>query len=122
MTIARDGKGRFPKGASGNRRGRPRSTPQRIETLADINDMIIRVMNMRTTIRSSEGERSVSLLEANVLRLAMGGADNRLAAVHSITLTRQAIWGRQEQLIREEKMRQFEMQKELPDCLRDDAE
>lgn len=121
MLTERDSRGRFPKGASGNRRGRPRSTPRRIETLADVDDMIIRVMNMPTTIRSSEGEKIVSLLEANVLRLATGNADNRLAAVHSINLMRQAIWNYQDYRRREGERRQSEMEQELAACLPDNG-
>lgn len=118
MTTERDTRGRFPKGTSGNRRGRPRSTLQRIETLDDIDQMIIRVMNTPTTIRSSEGERSVSLLEANALRLATGNADNRLAAVHSINLMRQAIGTIHDRREREEKQRKFDMEKEMAGYLR----
>lgn len=121
MAPERDGRGRFPRGTSGNRRGRPRSVPRRIETLADIDGMIIRVMNMPTTIRSSEGEKSVSLLEANVLRLATGNADNRLAAVHSINLMRQAVWNYQEYLRKEEMMRQSEIDRGLAGYLPDDG-
>lgn len=121
MPTERDGRGRFPRGTSGNRRGRPRSTPRRIETLADVDEMIIRVMNMPTTIRSSDGEKSVSLLEANVLRLATGNADNRLAAVHSINLMRQAIWNYQEHLRKEELMRQSEIDRGLPGYLPDNG-
>lgn len=121
MPTERDGRGRFPKGMSGNRRGRPRSTPRRIETLADIDEMIMRVMNMPTTIRSSDGEKSVSLLEANVLRLATGNADNRLAAINSINLMRQAIWNYQEYLRKEEMRRQSEIDRELSGYLPDDG-
>lgn len=121
MPTERDGRGRFPRGTSGNRRGRPRSVPRRIETLADVDEMIIRVMNMPTTIRSSDGEKSVSLLEANVLRLATGNADNRLAAVHSINLMRQAIWNYQEHLRKEELMRQSAIDRRLPGYLPDDG-
>lgn len=118
MKTERDKKGRFPKGTSGNRRGRPRSTLQRIETLDDIDGMVVRVMNTPTTIRSSEGEKIVSLLEANVLRLATGNADNRLAAVHSINLMRQAIGTIHDRREREEKQRKFDMDKEMAGYLR----
>ena len=87
----RDGKGRFPKGTSGNRRGRPKSRDRWIETPEDLNDMIIEVMNMPTTIRTAAGEETVPLIKATMLRLATGQADNRLAASYAISHMRNAL-------------------------------
>ncbi|MCW2404579.1 hypothetical protein M2336_001208 [Sphingobium sp. B1D7B] len=88
----RDNKGRFPKGTSGNRRGRPRTTHRRIETIEDFDEMIIDVMNMPTTIRTAKGEETVPLIRATMLRLATGQAENRLAASHALSLTRSALF------------------------------
>ena len=93
--------GRFAKGTSGNRRGRPKTVIRMLETPEDLDDEIIDVMNMPTTIRTSAGEEVVTLYRATVLRLATGNAENRLAAVHTISLTRQAIWAKSERLKRQ---------------------
>ena len=95
--------GRFAKGTSGNRRGRPKTVIRRLETPEDLNEEIMDVMNMPTTIRTSAGEEVVTLFRATVLRLATGNAENRLAAVHTISLTRQAAWARSERLKRERR-------------------
>ncbi|WP_443018579.1 DUF5681 domain-containing protein [Sphingobium sp. S8] len=42
--------GRFAKGSSGNRRGRPRTVIRRIETPQDLEEEVLDVMNMTTTI------------------------------------------------------------------------
>lgn len=110
MTEQSNG-GRFAKGTSGNRRGRPKSANRRLETPADLDEVIIDVMNMPTMIRTSAGEEIVPLFRATMLRLATGKADNRLAAVHAIHLTRQAVWANQERLERLEKQRQYLMQR-----------
>lgn len=93
--------GRFAKGSSGNRRGRPKTVIRRIETPEDLEEEVLDVMNMTTTIRTSAGEEVVTLFRATVLRLATGKAENRLAAVYTISLTRQAVWARSERLKRQ---------------------
>ena len=103
--------GRFAKGTSGNRRGRPKSANRRLETPEDLDEVIIDVMNMPTTIRTSGGEEIVPLFRATMLRLATGKAENRLAAVHAIQLTRQAVWANRERLERLEKQRQYFMER-----------
>ena len=95
--------GRFAKGTSGNRRGRPKTVIRRLETPEDLDEEIMDVMNMPTTIRTSGGEEVVTLFRATVLRLATGNAENRLAAVHTISLTRQAAWARSERMKRERR-------------------
>lgn len=87
--------------------------------MVDVDEMVLRVMNTPTTIRTSAGEKSVTLLEANVLRLATGNADNRLAAIHSIAMFRQAAWNR------EERLRKIRQAKQLPlgyDCDEEEEE
>lgn len=96
----RDNSGRFPKGVSGNRRGRPKSQHRRIETLEDCDETTISVMNTQTTIRTPDGDRSVTLFEANLLRLATGKADNRLAANLVIQVMRQALAARDQRVQR----------------------
>jgi len=88
----RDNKGRFPKGTSGNRRGRPKTSHRRIETPEDFDEMIIDVMNMPTTVRTAKGEEIVPLIRATMLRLATGQAENRLAASYALSLTRSALF------------------------------
>ncbi|MCW2370785.1 DUF5681 domain-containing protein [Sphingobium sp. B11D3D] len=87
----RDGKGRFSKGTSGNRRGRPKSRHRRIETPEDLDEMIIEVMNLPTTIRTPKGEETIPLIRATMLRLATGQAENRLAASYAISLMHTAL-------------------------------
>lgn len=102
----RDGRGRFPRGTSGNRRGRPKSANRRLETPEDLDEVIIEVMNMPTAMRTPSGEENVSLFKATMLRLATGKAENRLAAINAIHLMRQATFSRQQRVEREEKWRQ----------------
>jgi hypothetical protein len=106
MTERSNG-GRFAKGTSGNRRGRPKSANRRLETPADLDEVIIDVMNLPTTIRTSAGEEVVPLFKATMLRLATGKAENRLAANYAISLMRQATWAHTERLKRLEKQRQY---------------
>ncbi|MBU0554952.1 MAG: hypothetical protein KKD64_06685 [Alphaproteobacteria bacterium] len=88
----RDNNGRFPKGTSGNRKGRPRTSHRRIETPEDFDEMIIDVMNMPTAVRTPKGEETVPLATATMLRLATGKAENRLAASYALSLTRSALF------------------------------
>jgi len=117
----RDSRGRFPRGTSGNRRGRPKSANRRLETPDDLDDVIIEVMNLPTTIRTSAGEENVPLFKATMLRLATGKAENRLAAVHAIHLMRQATWSRQQRVEREEKWRRQLEEQELTAAINSDV-
>ena len=112
--------GRFAKGSSGNRRGRPKTAIRRLETPEDLDDEIIDVMNLPTTISTSAGEEVVTLYRATVLRLATGNAENRLAAVHTISLTRQAVWARAERLKRQRRYLGNQGQRD-PDFDEDDS-
>lgn len=100
-------KGQFPQGKSGNPRGRPKSPKRRLDTPEALDEVIIDVMNMPTTIRTPSGEETVSLFRATMLRLATGKAENRLAAVHAIQLMRQAVWSYKHRVEQEEKQRQY---------------
>lgn len=98
--------GRFAQGASGNRRGRPRKHPVRIETLEDLDDMVISVMNRTTKMTTGDGEEIVTLIHANMLRLASGTVKNRLAAEATIGLMRKAISSRAERMERARRLAQ----------------
>ncbi len=88
---ARASNGRFPKGSSGNRNGRPKSrAARRLETSEDLDEAIIDVLNRLVEVKTAEGSTRISLYHANVLNLATGNAQNRLAAKAFIDLARSA--------------------------------
>ena len=83
--------GRFAKGTSGNTKGRPKTKIRRFGTMEDMDNAIIDVLNYPTTIKTSEGSKTLTLGEANILSLGTGTASNRLAAKHLIDLGQGAL-------------------------------
>ena len=101
----RDKAGRFPAGVSGNRRGRPRKTPKRLETPFDLNEIIIDVMNMPTIIRTAAGEETMTLFKATLLSIATGNTKNRIASDRALQMFRAATWERWQHMSVEERRR-----------------
>lgn len=101
LMTERGNGGRFAKGSSGNRRGRPKSRSRRLETPEDLEEVIIDVMNMPVRV---SGEETVSLFRATLLRLTTGAIENPIAARHALQLMTQATVSRS-QRIAEEKLR-----------------
>lgn len=87
--TARDVKGRFPKGSSGNRKGRPLKQVRRYETLEDFDRVIIDTAN-RPAGKTSDGKEGPVLFAYAALNLATGASENRLAARHFIRTVQEA--------------------------------
>jgi Family of unknown function (DUF5681) len=92
--MERDTKGKFSKGTSGNRNGRPRAKSFRLETPNDVDEAIIRIMNRPTNINLGGRLETVTLFEYNVVGLASGAVKNRLAAKSFVDLAKGAVVSR----------------------------
>ena len=89
-----DAPGRFKKGApSPNPRGRPARKIKRIETIDDLNMLIVENMN-RPIIRRTKGGQvlpPVTTVEHNIDLLGSGDPPNRLAAQTYVELCKSAL-------------------------------
>jgi hypothetical protein len=88
--IARETGGRFAKGSSGNRKGRPRLQHSRRETPADFDEIILNVANRKVPGDADRGVEGMDLFTYNVLTLATGKAVNRVATKQWIELVQAA--------------------------------
>jgi hypothetical protein len=86
----RDQQGRFPKGMSGNTRGRPKAKKHRLETPEDLDDIILQIANRKVPGDASRGMESIDIFTYNVLLLGTGAAKNRIATKDFIEMVRGA--------------------------------
>lgn len=95
-------RGQFAKGTSGNRRGRPKKKPIGFRTLAELDEVILGVMNRQ--VSSGSGGERMTLLEFNCTSLATGKSANPLACRSVIRIAIDCA-KREEERIREAEWR-----------------
>lgn len=86
-TIERAAKGRFAKGGrSPNPGGRPRAPREEVPLPAKYRRAILRIANRKTEVKIGGKPEAMTLYEANVLGLATGNIQHRLASKNFIDL------------------------------------
>lgn len=98
----RDAKGRF-NGASGNPNGRPKKKSERLLTIADLDDITLRVASTPVNVAIDGKSLTVTVFEQTMWAMATGKASNRLAVGQFATLVRSAAYGRERRSSEEER-------------------
>lgn len=78
--MAHSSNGKWAAGKSGNARGRPKKEqPKVLTTLADLQEVALRVANRPMTITIDDRKETMSTYEANMFGMATGSGQSRLA-------------------------------------------
>jgi len=88
--MGRDAKGKFEKGTSGNNNGRPKAARKKLQSLEDLDKIVLEVASRPMTVRSAGGQETVTMFQANLMGLASGSLANRMAAKNFIDTVRRS--------------------------------
>lgn len=99
----RERSGRYKQGVSGNLNGRPKKEVRRMETLEDLDKVILDIANRQIALDGGSNPGTMSLVEFNVTGLMTGKSPNRLAAQASIDIIRGAATRQEQRNRRDQK-------------------